>query len=301
MHDSEALAAPRPSAPSLTLSRLGWGLWRLRGDGAHTAQLAHAALDAGISLFDTADIYGVDAAGFGSAEAALGDALQRDPGLRSQIVVATKGGIFPGVPYISSAAHLVQACEASLRRLRIDAIDLYQIHRPDFLTHPYEVATALDQLRSAGKIREAGVSNYSHAQARALAAYMPFSLTSTQPELSALALESLTDGVLDFAMECRMAVLAWSPLAGGKLGAIDPNDARAVRVAAALDTIATRENVSRAAAAVAWVLAHPSQPTALIGTQNPQRFQELADGVKITLTHADWYQVVMASRGGRIH
>ena len=139
---TDLLLDPAPvAAGGLALSRLGWGMWRLRGGDPKLAlDLAEAALDAGMTLFDTADIYGPDnGEPFGAAEALFGEALARAPGLRSRIVLATKGGIVIGVPYNSSAAYLVEACEASLRRLRTDVIDLYQIHRPDLLAHPAEV------------------------------------------------------------------------------------------------------------------------------------------------------------------
>jgi aryl-alcohol dehydrogenase-like predicted oxidoreductase len=91
----------------------------------------------------------------------------RGSGKRRRFLLASKGGIVPGSPYDSSAAHLVSACEASLERPQTEHIDLYQIHRPDILTHPEEVAEALTKLRDAGKIRAAGISNHSAAQVAA--------------------------------------------------------------------------------------------------------------------------------------
>ena len=230
------LNADPVAAGGLVLSRLGWGMWRLRGGDPQTAlRLAEAALEAGMTLFDTADIYGPDnGEPFGAAEALFGEALAADPSLRGRIVLASKGGIVMGVPYDSSAAYLIEACEASLRRLRTDVIDLYQIHRPDLLAHPAEVAAALDRLRRDGKIREAGTSNHTSAQTAALAAHLPFKLASIQPELSALAISALEDGVLDLAMTLGAAVLAWSPLAQGRLAQAS-GDERAARVIPALE------------------------------------------------------------------
>lgn len=291
------LSAPIALGQSgLFASRLGWGMWRLSGDAAQAVGLAHAALDAGMTFFDTADIYGLDGAGFGAAEAQLGAAFALDPGLRARVTLASKGGIDPGKPYDSSAAYLIAACERSLQRLRTDVIDLYQIHRPDLLAHPAEVAAAFDRLRQAGKIRAAGVSNHTAAQTRALAAHMPFPLVSTQPEFSALAIEPLQDGVLDLAIEQGLAVLAWSPLAQGRLAG-DGGEATADRVIAALDGLAQREGVSRAAIAIAWVLAHPARPVALIGSQTPQRLHEAAAALGVHMSRADWYSVLVAARG----
>src|SRR5258708_4787763 len=145
---------------------LGWGMWRFAGADVATARRRiEAALDIGCTLFDTADIYGYGTPdGFGGAERLLGLVLRSAPELRQRMVLATKAGINPPLPYDSSAAYLVQACENSLQRLGIERIDLYQIHRPDLLTHPAVVAAALEQLRGAGKIRAAGGSKYSASQ-----------------------------------------------------------------------------------------------------------------------------------------
>lgn len=290
-------AAPVPAA-SLSLSRLGWGMWRLRGgDLSATLRLAGAALEAGLTLFDTADIYGPDnGEPFGAAEEQFGAALAADPSLRARIVLATKGGIVMGVPYDSSASYLVSACEASLRRLRTDVIDLYQIHRPDLLAHPAEVAAALDRLRRDGKIREAGVSNHTAAQTAALAAHLPFKLASVQPEFSALAIDALEDGVLDGAMAMGAAVLAWSPLAQGRLAGA-PTEPRAARVIDALDVIARRQGVARTSVALAFTLAHPSRPVALVGSQTPERLLAAREAMTVKLNRADWYSILVAARG----
>jgi aryl-alcohol dehydrogenase-like predicted oxidoreductase len=92
--------------------------------------------------------------------------LAAAPQLRDRMVLATKGGITPPVPYDSSPAYLRAACEASLRRMGVDVIDLYQIHRPDLFAHPAEVAATLTGLRDEGKIREVGVSNHTPAKSR---------------------------------------------------------------------------------------------------------------------------------------
>ena len=164
------LPGTRPLGSSgIDVSPFAWGMWRFRGTNlAHADRLVRNALDSGISLLDTADIYGLDSGeSFGAAEALLGRVLEADAGLRGRFVLSTKGGIIPGTPYNSSADHLVSACEASLRRLKSDRIDLYQIHRPDILTHPHEAAGALVKLRESGKIRTAGVSNYTASQTTA--------------------------------------------------------------------------------------------------------------------------------------
>lgn len=279
-------------------SALGWGMWRYHGDdvAAATAR-SMAALEAGITLFDTADIYGFDHEhGFGAAETLFGRVLTANPGLRDRIVLASKGGIQPPIPYHQRGDRLIECCEASLRRLNVDCIDLYQVHRPDLLAHPAEVAAALDTLRRQGKIKAAGVSNYTPAQVAALSAHLPFPLLSIQPEFSPLHIDPLFDGVFDQALERGLTVLTWSPLGGGGLLG-DAGDERTARVVAALDAIAGRQGATRAAVAYAWALAHPARPIPLIGSQTPTRIREATDAFKVQITGAEWYAVLVAARG----
>jgi aryl-alcohol dehydrogenase-like predicted oxidoreductase len=281
----------------LTVAPLGWGMWRFAGtDVVAARERVEAALDSGCSLVDTADIYGVGVGGFGAAETLFGRVLRESPSVRGRIVLATKAGIRPGVPYDSSADYLVSACEASLRRLGVDHVDLLQVHRPDVLAHPQEVAQAVELLHRQGKISAAGVSNYTVAQTRALLAFLTLPLASLQPEFSPLAIEPLTDGILDLALERGIAVLAWSPLAQGRIAGTG-DDERTARVIGALDAIASTSGVSRAAVACAWVMAHPARPVPLIGAQSPQHIRESAAATRVSLSRADWYRVLEASRG----
>ena len=284
-------------ASGIEVSSLAWGMWRFAGDDLKAARAkVDAALEIGITLFDTADIYGPDnGEAFGAAEALLGRLFAEDKGLRGRMVLASKGGIVMGTPYDSSPTYLASAIDASLTRLGVEQIDLWQIHRPDMLTHPQEVARALETAVEAGKIRAIGVSNFTVPQTRALMKFMTKPLVSTQPEYSALALEPLGDGTFDLAMQRDLAVLAWSPLGQGRIGS--PNDARSKAVAAAFDTVAGQYGVSRAAAAYSWIMAHPARPIPIVGTQTPARIREAAEAYKVRWTRQGWYEVLVAARG----
>jgi predicted oxidoreductase len=295
------LTQPAPTRPLYaggpTVSSLAWGMWRFAGDDLAAAESrVQAALDAGVTLFDTADIYGPDnGEAFGSAEALLGRVLARNPSLAPRMTIATKGGISMGVPYDSSANYLASAIDASLKRLGVDQVALWQIHRPDMLTHPAEVARALADAHAAGKIGAIGVSNFTASQVCALAAHAKLPIVSVQPEFSPLAVAPLFDGVLDQAMAMGLTVLAWSPLGGGRLG--DPQDDRTRAVAEALDAKAAETGVSRAAAAYSWIMAHPSRPIPIVGTQTVARIAEIPDTYRPTWTRAEWYAVLTASMG----
>jgi predicted oxidoreductase len=279
----------------LSVSPIAWGMWRLTGEVAGVRASIDAALGAGITLYDTADIYGFDApAGFGSAETLFGRALADAPHLRERMVIATKGGIRPGIPYNSGAAYLAEAVDASLRRLGIETIDLYQVHRRDLLTHPQEVAGALMRMVEAGKVRAIGVSNHSPAEFDALQAFLPVPIASTQPEFSALRADPLFDGTLDHAMRTGTAVLAWSPLGGGRLA--DETGAAGRLLAeqgAAYGTGAT-------AAALAWVMAHPARIVPIVGSQRPARIAAAVDALRVEWTRAQWYAVLEAGMGIRL-
>ncbi|MEE2644853.1 MAG: aldo/keto reductase [Myxococcota bacterium] len=295
-------ARPAPlGQSSLVASRIAYGCWRF-ADGDLSPAVAQekieVALESGITLFDHADIYGD-----GEAEALFGRVLAAQPSLREKMLIASKGGIIIGTPYNSAPAYLRHAVEASLRRLQVDAIDLYQIHRPDFLAHPEEVAACLSALREEGKIREIGVSNYLPSQTSALQRYLDFPLITRQPEFSCWAWGALQDGVLDQAMEKQQTPLAWSPMAGGRL-ALTPEAAEQAepsgRLAAllrCLDEIGAAQGQSRSSVALAWILAHPARVIPILGTQRPERIREAWKAFDVKLTRTQWNAILQAAMG----
>lgn len=284
---------------------IAYGCWRFSGTGvAEARDKIETALDCGMTLIDTADIYGFGSNGtdrrlpdgFGDAEALLGEVLAEAPALRERMVLATKGGIRPPVPYDQSAEYLTRACEDSLRRLRADHVDLYQVHRPDVLTHPAELAATLTSLVERGLTRHVGVSNFTVAHTRALLAHLDLPLVTTQPELSPLQVEAVIDGTLDLCAEIGATPLAWSPLGGGRLMGT-PTEGRGAAVAAVLDRLAERESVDRQAVALAWVMRHPTGPVPIIGTQRPDRIRAATAALDVRLDRADWYEVLVAATG----
>ncbi len=280
----------------IEVSGLAWGMWRFEGAPKAGLRLIDAALDSGINFFDTADIYGFNGSnGFGDAEALLGTILAANPGLRDKLVVASKGGIMPPLPYDSSAAYLTAAIDASLARLQTDVLDLWHIHRPDILTHPQEIAETLHKAVKAGKIRALGVSNFTLAQIAALQTYLDLPLASTQPELSPLCLTPIENGELDMAMQHNLAVLAWSPLGGGRIAT--PENERERAVVAALDAVAEAQGASRTTTAYSWLMAHPAGVIPIVGTQNAARIAEAAQAYDVRWTRDAWYDVLVASRG----
>ncbi len=283
----------RLGGSDLQVGAISYGCWRLADGDLETATTnVCTALDQGFSLIDTADIYGFDgSSGFGAAELLLGRMLARTPGLRDRMVLATKGGIRPGVPYDWSADYLRSACEDSLRRLGVDVIDLYQLHRPDVLTHPAEVADALTDLRDRGLVRQVGLSNVTPSQFQMVQSHLDVPLVTTQPELSIWHSDPVRDGTLDQCLAGGVTPLAWSPLGGGRIADADGE------VASTLDRLAANHGVDRTAIALAFVLAHPSGPVPIVGTQRPERIVAAGAALGVRLDRAEWYDLYQAGTG----
>ena len=294
----------------LTSSRLAYGCWRIaEADGASPGAGGAAlttAFEAGYTLFDGADVYGG-----GRAEELLGETLRAVPGMRARVAITSKCGVrragdtAPDAPkrWDWSRQHIVASCEASLRRLGVDAIDLYLLHRPDHLGEPQEVVAALDALRSAGKLRWVGVSNCRPSLLQLLQSVAPFPLVVNQVEISLAHTAALEDGTLDQCMERRITPMAWSPLAGGLLGGratqsspqLSPQ--RIATLAGALDAVAAAHGVGRSVVAYAWLLRHPALILPIVGSTQPARIRAAVTAADIELTREEWYALLEAARG----
>jgi aryl-alcohol dehydrogenase-like predicted oxidoreductase len=287
----------------ISVGAIAFGCWRFGGvDVATARKRVETALECGMTLIDTADVYGLDNdCPWGAAEELLGAVFAEAPSLRSQVVLATKAGIHLGpahqgrdglgVPYESGPSWIRHACEQSLRRLRTDVIDLYQIHRPDLLEHPARVAEGLQGLLDTGLVRHVGVSNHTAAQFAALQAHLGETrLQTTQPEMSLAHLDPIDDGVLDQAMELGVTPLAWSPLGGGRL----VNDPPAP-LASVLDELAATHATTRTGIALAFLLAHPAGVIPIAGSGRPERIREAASAAAVRLDKAECYRLIAAA------
>jgi 6-dehydroglucose reductase len=275
------------------MRRLAYGFWRYQEDQIAVAtEMLALARESGIDHLDTADVYG-GASGFGGSERLLGAIRGRTPDLLKGAIVATKVGIEPGVPYNSSSAYLLSACEGSLARLKVEHIDLLYIHRPDLLTHPEDLAVVLDRLVASGKVGAVGVSNFTVSQVEALSGFLGVSIGAHQLEFSATHVDPLFDGTLDQAMSRAIAVVAWSPLAGGRLAANRV-------VLDALERVGERVGASTTAVALAFLQKHPASVTPILGATNTAHLRECLKAGDVTLSRRDWYEIVEAARGARM-
>lgn len=277
----------------LNFGSIGYGCWRFASNSvAEADRLIRTALDHELRLIDTADIYGFgEPRGFGGAEVVLGEVLAASPGLRDQMLLTTKGGIIPPRPYDSSHDYLMSALDASLQRLQVEHIDLYQIHRPDLTTPMADLAETLQIMLKSGKVGAIGVSNFTVSQMRSLSTHLSQPIATIQPEFSVLEQSALTNGVLDYAEEIGATVLAWSPLGGGRLFTEDGKEQQAIA------KIGRETGWSATQIALAFTRSFGADVVPLIGTQVASRIEESADAAKITLSARAVYDLIEAHRG----
>ncbi len=290
-----------PNGP--TFSHMVYGTWRMLDDAPSAQDInrrLHLCLELGITTIDGAEIYG----GY-AQEAALGVALALTPGLRENLELVTKSGIYiphPTAPerrvahYDVTAKRLNDCVDSALERLGTDRLDLFLVHRPDWLTSIDDTAAGLNALVKSGKIRSAGVSNYSPTQFAALNSRMDQPLVTNQVEFSLLHMDPIFDGTFDQLQTERVQPMAWSPMAGGSL--FDLRTAAAQRLAEQAALIAPKYgDCSLEQLAYAWIMAHPSNPIPVIGTNRLDRIQSASLSTQIALEREDWFALWVAAKG----
>jgi predicted oxidoreductase len=294
------------SANGPVLSRMVYGTWRILDTNPSVQEInrrIHDCLSVGITTIDTAEIYGLY-----QVEEQLGAALALSPGLRGKIEIVTKAGIY--VPcsrhpewktahYNATAKQLRASLETSLRLLGTDHVDLFLVHRPDWLTRAEDTATGLNELLSSGRILSAGVSNYSPSQFELLNSHMDQPLVTNQIEFHLLHSGPICDGTLNQCEMQKVLPMAWSPLAGGRI--FDSGNPGAVRLAAVASEMSVRYGgANLEQLAYAWILAHPSGPLPVIGTNQRERLESAAKAVEIELQREDWFALWEAAHGHKI-
>ena len=295
----------RHNVGSLEVSVVGLGGnnfgWRI--DAKASAKVVEAAIASGISFFDTADRYGN-----GSSEEFLGRALE---GRRDQVIIATKFGMEMGKDQRGASPQYVrQAIEASLRRLRTDRVDLYQLHQPDPKTPIADTLGALDELVRGGKVREIGCSNFSVEQIREAAkAAKGARFVSVQNEFSLFHREP-GKGVLQECEKQGMAFLPYFPLANGlltgkyRLGKKPPEGSRAaegfgpkiftktnLEIVDALIEFAETRNHTILELAFAWLLSHKPVASVIAGASKPEQVRANAKSASWQLSSDDLREI----------
>jgi aryl-alcohol dehydrogenase-like predicted oxidoreductase len=272
-----------PGAP--LVSAVGYGGMHLsikdRPSEEQAIRVIHAALDAGVTLIDTADVYCLDDRDIGHNERLIARALKTRPASRDVVIVATKGGVTrPGGRWETDGRpeHLRAACERSLQALGVERIDLYQLHAPDPRVPLAESVGALADLQQQGKIRWIGLSNVSVSQIWEAEAVVQ--ITSVQNRLNPFFREALADGVVEYCADRGLGFLAYSPTGGGRLNHKLPGHP-------VLQPMAARLGVTPHALVLAWVLARSPAVIIIPSARTVDHALDSAGAADLLLTEAD--------------
>jgi len=276
-----------------------WGVW---GEHFTTTQYEHIinqCLAIGLNVFDHADIYG-----HYTTEADFGNALKGNNQLRSQIKIITKCGInmlTPNRPqhaiksYDTSGAHIIKSVEQSLQNFHTDYIDTILIHRPDILMDVEEIATTITELKTSGKIKSFGVSNFTTGQVALLNKYIP--IEHHQVEISVTNLNAFENGVLDQCQLENIEAQSWSPMGNG---IFTDGSEQHKRILSEAESLSNKYDCSVNQVLLAFLYAHPSQIVPVIGTTKFERILEAKKAMEIKLTREDFYKLWTASTGKEV-
>lgn len=279
-----------------------------RMNTSEVENLIDKLLEVGINFWDHADIYGN-----GACESVFGDALSKMHGIREKLIIQTKCGIRSGIYtcYDFSKEHIIKSVEGSLKRLKIDYLDYLLLHRPDILMEPEEVAAAFEQLYKQGKVLHFGVSNHTPAQIELLktAVLQPIEINQLQFSLAhTLLLDSsayfnTTDthgisrdaSVLDYCRKNNITIQCYSPFQYGVFEGTFIGNPKYKALNDVLTRLAKKYETTENGIAIAWILRHPANMQAIVGTTNIQRIYGIAKGASIKLTIDEWYELYAAA------
>lgn len=259
-----------------------------RPDEATGVRVIHAALDAGMRLVDTADVYCLSDLDLGHNERLLARALREWNGPRQEVLVATKGGLTrPDGRWDHNGRpdHLRRACDRSLKALGVDRIDLYQFHAPDPAVPFAESVGMLAELQREGKVRWLGLSNVSVEEIDE--ARRQVTVVTVQNRLNPFFRESLRDGVVAHCGEHGIGFLAYSPVGGGRLNKKLPTHP-------VVSSLAKRRGVSAHAVVLAWVLAQGSQVIIIPGARTEAHTRDAWSAGALVLTEEEMQQIDQA-------
>lgn len=266
----------------------------------------HRAIELGVVFFDHADIYGD-----GRSEEVFGSAWHCDGSLkREDMIIQSKCGIRQGY-YDFSKKHILDSVDGSLKRLKMDYLDILLLHRPDALVEPEEVADAFDTLEKSGKVRYFGVSNHNPGQMELLKKYVKQPLIINQLQFSvpvsnmvAAGLEVNMDtagsidrdgGVLDYCRLNDVTIQAWSPFQMPAWRGCFLNSEEYSELNRVIGKLSDKYAVSATAIATAWIMRHPAHMQVIAGTTEEERLREIVAGCNVELTREEWYRMYLAS------
>jgi predicted oxidoreductase len=280
---------------------------RIAGDQSVNAidkgkRVVQSAIDAGYNHFDHADIYGG-----GASEQLFGELLKQLPHLREKMILTSKASIRPKnnentyapTRYDFSKAYILSSVEGSLKRLHTEQLDLFLLHRPDYLFDINEVAETFKQLKDSGKVAHFGVSNFKPSQVAMLQSALDLPLLVNQIEINIHNVDALNDGTLDQCQQDKLSPIAWCPLGGvaysawGNTFSVEDEQ----RIAEELASQAQVYNCQPWQIILAWLLKHPAKIFPIIGSTTPERIIAAKVALELNYSREDWYRLFEARNG----
>jgi predicted oxidoreductase len=274
-----------------------WGIWGKQFSTTGMIDLIHHCIENKITTFDHADIYG----GY-TTEADFGKAFAKSGIKRESIQVISKCGIQLETDnrsnkikhYNYSKDYIIWSAEQSLKNLNTDYLDLFLLHRPSPLMHPGEIAEAISKLKSDGKIKDFGLSNFTPSQVALISNSTEVSVN--QIEFSLTQHTAMHDGTLDQTMLKNITPMAWSPL--GFVFKDDTDQTR--RIHKQMGEMMEKYNATEDQLLLAWILKHPANIRPVIGTATKQRLVDASKAVDIDLELEDWFLMLEACKGNEV-
>ena len=272
-----------------------WGIWGANYSENGVQKLIETSLEEDLYTFDHADIYG----GY-TTEELFGNAFSEMKINREKIQLITKCGIcmpsekknFPLKYYNYSKEYILNQVDESLKNLKTDYIDLLLLHRPSPLINPEEIAAAFGVLRSSGKVRDFGVSNFTTSQFDLISKYFP-QLVTNQVEISLTETKAFYDGTIDQMMLKKLQPMAWSVM-----GTYFSEDSeRTARIKSILEVLTKKYNAEEAQLLLDFLLKHPSKIIPIKGTSKVESIKSLKKSLQINLEIEDWFSLLEASLG----
>jgi len=273
-----------------------WGSWGKQLTTNQMADLMQHCLQLGITTFDHADIYG----NYGNEEA-FGKAFAESGIARDAIQLISKCGIqhTKGRPntikhYQYDKAYIVWSAEESLRNLKTDYLDLFLLHRPSPLMDPTEIASAVAELKEAGKIKQFGVSNFTPSQIAMLESEV--TVEGNQVEFSITHDAPMYDGTFDDCVAHKRMAMAWSPLGGY----FREENQQTERLKPVLEGMTAKYGADENQLLLAFIMKHPAKVYPVVGTANKDRLANALKASEITLELTDWFSLLAASQGHKV-
>ncbi len=294
------LAVDGPEISKIVAGVMTWGDWGAEMNTSQIQSQIESCISLGVTTFDHADIYG----GY-TTERDWGAAWKEMTIPREEIQVISKCGIkypcderdYNLKSYQTTDAYITWSVETSLKKLHVDYLDVLLIHRPSPLMHPEVMANCFEKLKSSGKVKHFGVSNFTASQFDMLHAYFP--LVTNQIEVSVLERSAMLNGQLDQCLQHKIKPMAWSPLGGAKMFQ-ESKEYDFVMMRSRLQEVAQKYGWALDELALIFLLHHPAGILPVLGTTKIERLKKAVNALDKQISDEQWFEIWTAATGEQV-